>query len=68
MNAEWQHIVYHEFLPVVLGTKFLENFNLITLTKGFSNIYRNDFDPSVTNEFAAAAFRIGHTWITSLIK
>ena len=30
--------------------------------------YRDDFDPRITNEFSAAAFRIGHTMITDVIK
>ena len=68
LNAEFQHIVYNEFLPILLGHKYVENYNLVPLTTGFSNVYRTDFDPSVSNAFAAAAFRIGHTLITSVIK
>ena len=68
LNAQFQHIVYNELLPVLLGTDFLKNFNLIPLTRGYSNGYRDDFDPRTTNEFAAAAYRIGHTLITPLIK
>jgi hypothetical protein len=41
---------------------------LVPLTSGFSNVYRDDFDPRVSNAFAAAAFRIGHTFITSVVK
>ena len=68
MNAEWQHITFNEFLPILLGTDYVKNFNLLPLTKGYSNVYRDDFDPRVSNAFAAAAFRIGHTLITSVIK
>ena len=68
LNAEFQHIVYNEFLPILLGNKYVRNFNLVPLTKGYSNNYRTDIDPSVSNAFAAAAFRIGHTLITSVIK
>ena len=68
LTAEWQHIVYNEFLPIVLGKTFMRTFGLLPLTSGFSNDFATNFDPSVTNPFAVAAFRIGHTLITSLIK
>ncbi len=67
LNAEWQHIIYNEWLPVLLGSRFLRTFGLNPLNRGFSDVYRDDFDPRVTNEFAAAAFRIGHTLIPSVI-
>ena len=67
LNAEWQHIIYNEWLPVLLGSKFLKSFGLQPLNRGFSDAYRNDFDPRVTNEFATAAFRIGHTLIPNVI-
>ncbi len=67
LNAQWQHIIYNEWLPVVLGSKFLQTFGLQPLSKGFSNAYRDDFDSRVTNEFATAAFRIGHTLIPNVI-
>ena len=35
---------------------------------GFNDGYRNDFNPSVTNAFAASAFRIGHTLIPDVIR
>jgi len=68
VNAEYQHIVYNEFLPIMIGKQFLDNFGLSPLTKGFSDTYRSDFDPRVTNAFQAAAFRVGHTLIPDVIK
>ncbi len=68
MNAEWQHIVYNEFLPVLIGPRFMEVFGLWPLNTGFSRDYRDDFDPRITNEFAVAAFRVGHTLIPSLVR
>ena len=68
LNAQWQHIIYNEWLPVVLGGTFLKNFGLQPLSKGFSEEYNPNFDPRVTNEFAAAAFRIGHTLIPNVIR
>ena len=61
--AEWQHIVYNEWLPILLGQENMNRFGLYPLTKGFSNSYKTNFDPRIKNSFAAAAFRIGHTMI-----
>ena len=40
VNAEYQHIVYNEFLPIMIGKQFLDNFGISPLTKGFSDTYR----------------------------
>ena len=66
--AEWQHIVYNEWLPIILGRQYMSRFGLFPLTQGFSNGYRDDFDPRITNAFATAAFRVGHTLIPGIIK
>ena len=63
MIAQWQHIIYNEWLPLVLGDEFMEKFGLHTLSSGYSNDYSGDFDPRITNPFAAAAFRFGHSLI-----
>ena len=65
--AEWQHVVYNEWLPVMLGQNYMTRYGLFPLTEGFSTGYRTDFDPRITNAFAAAAFRIGHTMISDMI-
>ena len=39
-NAQYQHIVFNEFLPIIIGKNFLDNFGLSPLTKGFSDTYR----------------------------
>ena len=39
--AEWQHIIYNEWLPQLIGGELLERFNLRPLTgKEFSDNYR----------------------------
>ena len=68
VNAQWQHIIYNEWLPILLGSRFLKTFGLQPLTQGFSSTYRSDFDPRVTTAFAGAAFRVGHTLIPDVIR
>ena len=63
--AEYQHIIYKEWLPIVLGGDFMTSFGLWPLSKGYSDSYRDDFDPRITNEFATAAFRFGHSLVPS---
>ena len=41
VNAEWQHIIYNEWLPQLIGVDLLERFDLRPLTgKEFSDNYR----------------------------
>ena len=43
--------------------------SLEMLSRGsYSDYYDNSFDPRITNEFAAAAFRIGHSWVNQELK
>lgn len=63
--AEYQHVIFKEWLPLILGHEFMTTFGLWPLTKGYSRDYLSVFDPRVTNEFATAAFRFGHSLIPS---
>jgi len=65
--AEYQHIIFNEWLPILLGFEYMTTFNLLPLTSGYSRDYDSNIDPRVTNEFAAAAFRFGHSMITTHI-
>ncbi len=57
VTAELQSIVYGEFLPLLVGSKSLiGNGNSLTS-------YNPNVDPSITNEFSAAALRFGHTTV-----
>eukprot|EP00092_Neocalanus_flemingeri_P014111 GFUD01015220.1.p1 GENE.GFUD01015220.1~~GFUD01015220.1.p1 ORF type:complete len:782 (-),score=165.86 GFUD01015220.1:101-2446(-) len=67
VTAEWQHIIYNEWLPILLGFEYMTSFNLLPLTSGYSRDYDDGFDPRINNEFAAAAFRFGHSMIASHI-
>lgn len=60
--AEYQHIIYNEWLPSVLGRRWMEEKQMLPKESGYSDIYF-DLDPSISNEFATAAFRFGHSLI-----
>jgi len=68
VTAEYQHIVYNEWLPSIIGKKYMNLFGLYPLNSGYSNDYDPSIDPRITNEFSTAAFRFGHSLIPSLIN
>lgn len=49
-EAEWQHVVYAEYLPKLVGNSAI---------KAYSG-YKLNVDPSVINEWTTVAFRFGH--------
>jgi len=53
--AEIQAITYNEFLPALLGTGAIDDY------AG----YDPHVDPSIANEFSTAAYRFGHTMLSS---
>ncbi|XP_011700902.1 PREDICTED: uncharacterized protein LOC105457760 isoform X2 [Wasmannia auropunctata] len=56
-----QHITYNEFLPRILGWNAVSLYGLKLLPQGYYKEYSPTCNPSVLNEFATAAFRIGHS-------
>lgn len=66
--AKYQHILYNEWLPIVLGKQYMNLFGLTPLSRDYSRDYDPSIDPRITNEFATAAFRFGHTLIPGLIR
>lgn len=60
VGAEYQNIVYAEWLPLLLGQDAIIKFG-IHLDGG--NGYKPDTDASIRNSFATAAFRFGHSML-----
>ncbi len=58
VEAQLQAITYKEFLPKLLGENALEEYSG----------YQTDIDPQIANIFATAAYRLGHTMLSSNIQ
>lgn len=61
VSAEFQHMVFNEFLPRVLSWNAVNLYGLKLLPQGYYKDYNPSCSPIIFNEFAAAAFRIGHS-------
>ena len=55
MIAEMQAITYNEFLPALLGEDAIEEYDG----------YDRRVDPGITNEFSTAAYRFGHSMLST---
>lgn len=64
--AQIQHLLLSEYLPLLLGERLLEKFSLLEAPDGQ---YWDNYDPQlnagISQEFAAAAFRQGHSSVPS---
>ena len=63
-----QHITYNEWLPIILGPRVLEIFELKLMATGFYDGYNDTVNPTISNAFAAAAFRFGHSLVKNTIS
>lgn len=61
VSAQNQHITYNEFLPRILSWNAVNLYGLKLLPQGYYKDYNPTCNPSIVTEFAAAAFRIGHS-------
>ncbi|XP_035901442.1 peroxidase-like [Anopheles stephensi] len=66
--AQYQHIVYYEWLPNFLGESFMLQHELIYQSRGHTNDYKSTTDPSVINSHTTAAFRFFHSSIQGTLK
>ncbi|XP_071539116.1 salivary peroxidase/catechol oxidase-like [Panulirus ornatus] len=62
--AQMQHITYNEYLPLVVGPGIMKSLGLLPQGDGqHTEDYDPTIHPGVSNEFASAAFRFGHSMI-----
>lgn len=64
--AEWQNIVFGEYLPIVLGEDTMGRYNL-RVDDEYTE-YNPSLNPTIFNAFATAAYRFGHTLINGIIQ
>ena len=63
--AEWQQIIYAEWLPIILGPELIKQFNLDLDSE---KLYNPELSPNIFNGFSTAAFRFGHSLVASKIS
>lgn len=64
--AQIQHVVMREYLPLLLGAGTRLRFNLLEADEGqYWDHYEPNLNPGIGQEFAAAAFRQGHSTVAS---
>jgi peroxidase len=65
LNAQYQHIIYNEWLPIIVGRTYMEVYGILPQANGYLK-YDDSIEPGVSNAFSAAAFRMGHSLIQGL--
>ena len=61
--AQMQHIVFNEYLPIILGDETMRQYQLKVSHTAYSDVYDNSVDPRITSSFSAASFRFGHSTV-----
>lgn len=64
--AEWQDVVYGEYLPVILGESTVQRYQLAITDE--HTMYLPSVNPTIFHAFATAAYRFGHTLINGIIQ
>ena len=58
--AEYQNIIFNEFIPIVIGNEAMHKYDLWTNT---TSKYDDSIDPTIHNGFQTAAARFGHSMV-----
>ncbi|KAI5696317.1 hypothetical protein M8J76_007904 [Diaphorina citri] len=64
----FQHIVYNEWLPILIGESYTKDVGLSPTSSGYFQGYDPEVNPSTLADFAAGAFRGLHSLIPGTIK
>ncbi|CAH1390605.1 unnamed protein product [Nezara viridula] len=59
--ASYQHVLYNEFLPRILGWNAINLYGLKLNSQAYYKGYSSTCNPTIVTEFATAAYRIGHS-------
>ncbi|CAD5218330.1 unnamed protein product [Bursaphelenchus okinawaensis] len=65
-TAKYNHIMYNEWLPIVIGCETMARYDLQPKKVGYYDNYDPTCDAAVSQEFSSAAFRFGHTLIRNV--
>merc|ERR1712106_1232611 len=63
--AQYQNIIFNEFIPLVIGNDAMVSYHLLTDTN--SN-YNETLNPTIHNGFQTAAARFGHSMVQGSMK
>ncbi|XP_001603559.2 uncharacterized protein LOC100119851 [Nasonia vitripennis] len=66
--AEYQHVTYSYWVPLVLGRRYSRDHGVIPFHDGMSNDYDARINPSTINSFTSGAFRFLHTLVEGSIN
>lgn len=61
--AKLQHVIYKEWLPIVIGSERMIRFGLHLTEDGYSIDFNPEVNPRITSEFSTAAMRFGHSTV-----
>ncbi|CAG9530045.1 unnamed protein product [Cercopithifilaria johnstoni] len=63
VGAEFAHITYNEYLPLLLGNRLMHQYDLNIRKIGYYHGYDDKCDASISHPFSTSAFRFGHTLV-----
>lgn len=68
VTALIQHITYAEWLPALLGKKYTKKNALELSLKGYSDMYDETVDPTVSNSFATAILPFANSMFNETLR
>jgi peroxidase len=63
VTAEYQHIIFSDYLPNLIGRENAAEYGLMPLKNGYTYEYDGNIFPSVINEYSTAAMRFCHALV-----